>query len=80
MTYEIDSSELLVQIDRSKILDITVGDTIAVSELSKAEYVWTEHDQQLLETNPDAELILKVARKQDGKAYQATGLIVRERS
>lgn len=80
MTYEIDSSELLVQIDRRKILDITVGDTIAVSGLSKAEYAWTEHDQQLLETNPDAELILKVARKQDGKAYQATGLIVRERS
>jgi len=79
MIYEIGTKELLVQIDRSKILDITVGDTLEVSGFSNAKYEWTEHDQQLVESNPDAEISLKIERDQKKDNYTAKGLIVRER-
>lgn len=79
MIYKIDGNQVLVQIDRSKIIDINVGDTIQISGLSSARYNWTEHDRQLMETNPDADLILKMERKAQDGSYLATELILQDK-
>jgi hypothetical protein len=75
MNYEIDNRELLVQVDRKSILDINVGDTIKVNGMS-TPYSWTAQDQQLVESNPDAEILLKMERNQNTSAYSATGVII----
>lgn len=79
MTYEIDHSEVLVQVDRSRIIDINVGDTIQVNGLSGPGYSWTTQDQQLLESNPDADVLLRMERNPSGPAYQALGLVIHEK-
>ncbi len=78
MTYEIDNRELLVQIDRSNIIDINIGDTLAVEGMS-TPYEWTAQDQQLLESNPDADILLRMERAEKQGSYLATGLVIREK-
>jgi hypothetical protein len=79
MTYEIDNSEVLVQVDRSRIIDINVGDLIQVNGMTGSGYCWTSQDQQLLESNPDADVLLRMERTPSGPAYQPTGLVIREK-
>jgi hypothetical protein len=79
MTYEIDNSEVLVQVDRSRIIDINVGDTIRVNGMPGSGYCWTAQDQQLLESNPDADVLLRMERNESGPAYEPMGLLIREK-
>jgi hypothetical protein len=79
MTYELDSRELLVQVDRSRIIDINIGDTLEVNGMS-TPYLWSSQDQQLLESNPDAEILLRMEKNESADTYQATGLVIREKA
>ena len=75
MMYQVEDNTIMFEIDRRKIADITPGDTLKTNVLSIGEYVWTEHDSQFVESNPDAHLFLKV-RKDGGNNYKGLGVIV----
>jgi hypothetical protein len=64
MKYQIDSDIILVEVDRSAIVDISPGDQLE-SENLKSSYTWTEQDMQFLESNPDARIFLKFAKSAD---------------
>lgn len=74
MKYQIDSGELLVELDRTAIVDISVGDVIEVPHL-KAEHEWREQDMQFVESNPDARIFVRFAAGSNG-VYQGQGLVV----
>ncbi len=58
MKYSVKSDVLLVELDRSEIMDIMPGDELEVSHL-ETTYTWTEQDRQFLESNPDARIFVK---------------------
>jgi hypothetical protein len=43
-------------------------------------YLWSSQDQQLLESNPDAEILLRMEKNESADTYQATGLVIREKA
>lgn len=65
MVYELDSNTVLFEIDRTAIVDISIGDVLKVCCLSDATYTWTEQDTQFMESNPDARLFIRF--EQNGK-------------
>jgi hypothetical protein len=75
MTYEITSNMMLFEMDRTAIADIAIGDTLRAQDLPDAEYTWTLHDSQFLESNPDARLFLKVQKLSD-KQYKGMGVMI----
>ena len=76
MTYKLDGNKLLLGIPRAEILDISVRDIITVDGFDGARYVWTDHDSDFLENNPDADIFLQIERSQ-GDAYKATGILLK---
>ena len=79
MTYELNDSNLLFDLDRTAIIDITPGDVITIKGYPGVEYVWTNHDMEFLENNPDDDIYLKVERTA-GNHFQATGILLKESS
>lgn len=76
MTYTLDGSKLLLAIDRTKLVDIAVGDTLALEEFDGARYTWTDHDAGFFENNPDAEVYLQLEHDKSGR-YKATAVILK---
>lgn len=76
MNYKLDGTKLLLPIPREKILDISVKDEITVEGFEGATYVWTDHDSDFVENNPDADLFLEMERR-SGKGYNAKGILLK---
>jgi hypothetical protein len=73
MKYRIESDFILIELNRSLIVDISPGDTLEAST-HEGTYTWTEQDMQFLESNPDARIFLKFEKK--GNAFTGKGLMV----
>jgi hypothetical protein len=73
MKYRIEPESVLMELDRSAIVDISPGDQLESSSLN-ASYAWTEQDMQFLESNPDARLFVRFEK--DGSSFKALGLVV----
>ena len=76
MTYKLDGNNLLLAIPRAKILDISASDEITVEGFEGARYIWTDHDSDFFENNPDAEVFLQIERT-NRNAYKATGILLK---
>ena len=76
MTYRLKANSFLFAINRSEILDISVNDIIAVEGLSDVKYVWTEHDGEFVENNPDDDIFLQVELI-DGNRFKAKGIVLK---
>ena len=76
MNYKLDGSKLLLAIPRADILDISVKDVITIDGFDGAKYVWTDHDRDFLENNPDADIFLEIERTNE-HAYKATGILLK---
>jgi hypothetical protein len=74
MTYKVEDDTVLFELDRRKIADISPGDVLQTSVLP-GEYVWTEHDSQFVESNPEAHLFLKIKKASDS-VFQGVGVVV----
>jgi hypothetical protein len=74
MVYKIESDIVLVEIDRTAVVDISAGDTLESATLPNAKYKWTEQDSQFLESNPDARIFIKFQNANN--AFQGMGLIL----
>ena len=75
MLYEIQSDTMMFEIDRTAIVDISVGDSLWPKGFSKGLYTWTQQDSQFIESNPDARVFLKV-QKTSGSDYKGIGIMV----
>ena len=75
MVYEIESNTLLFEIDRTEIVDISVGDTVQAKDFPKGKYTWAKQDSQFLESNPDARLFLKIQKAADN-TYKGIGIMI----
>ncbi len=62
MTYQIEGNRMLFAITRSQIIDISVDDTLQVKDIPGASHVWTEHDSQFIENNPDDDIFLQIEK------------------
>lgn len=62
MTYRLNGNSLLFAINRTDIPDISVNDTISVEGFPGVDYVWTAHDMEFVENNPDDDIFLQVER------------------
>jgi hypothetical protein len=74
MVYSIESDIILIEVDRTLLVDISAGDVIKSNALSEAEYTWTEQDCQFQESNPDARIFVKFQKS--GKAFKGIGVVV----
>jgi hypothetical protein len=74
MIYQVEDNTVLFELDRRKIADISPGDILKTSSFP-GEYIWTEHDAQFVESNPEAHLFLKI-RKESGDEFQGLGIVV----
>ena len=79
MTYQLTGNSILFAINRADIVDITSGDIITVDGLAGVEYVWTNHDSDFLENNPDDDIYLEVERIGTNK-HRATGISLKSPS
>ena len=77
MTYELNSSHMLLTIDRIEIIDISVNDVLAAKAFPGAQYEWTEQDSDFVENNPDDDIFLEI-EKLGEKGFKATGIILKE--
>ena len=76
MTYELEGNNLLFQINRADILDISINDTISVSGFPGLRYKWTAHDSEFVENNPDDDIFLEVERVDDTK-FRGIGIVLK---
>lgn len=76
MVYKIEGNQMLFSIDRTKIIDITPSDRIEVRGFPGAAHVWTEHDTEFIENNPDDEIFLLVERVDDNK-FRTSGIMLK---
>lgn len=65
MLYKIDAGRMLIQLNRTTILDITPDDTLIIEGLTTQPYTWTHHDAQQVESNPDHDIYLILEQKQE---------------
>ena len=73
MKYLINSNIVLVELNRSEIMDINPGDELESKSLG-ATYTWTDQDMQFLESNPDARIFLKFEKGE--KTCVGKGVVV----
>jgi hypothetical protein len=73
MKYRIESDIILIELNRSEIMDIAPGDQLE-SESLGASYTWADQDMQFLESNPDARIFLKFEKK--GDACTGKGVVI----
>lgn len=76
MTYKLNSKSILFEINRAEIIDISVGDVIAIEGFPGVEYVWTEQDGEFVENNPDDDIFLEIERI-DAKNFKGTGILLK---
>ena len=76
MTYQLNGNNLLFAINRTQIVDISSDDVIAVEGFPGVNYVWTNHDSEFVENNPDDDIFLQVERVGDNK-YRASGILLK---
>ncbi len=76
MTYELNGNNLLFPINRTDILDISIDDVISVKGFPGLRYVWTEHDSEFVENNPDDEIFLEIERV-DGNGFNGIGIVLK---
>jgi hypothetical protein len=62
MTYQIEGNRMLFAISRSQIIDISVDDTLQIKDVPGASHIWTEHDSQFIENNPDDDIFLQIEK------------------
>jgi hypothetical protein len=73
MKYVINSDIVLIELNRSEIMDINPGDELESKSLG-AKYTWTDQDMQFLESNPDARIFLKFEKSENN--CQGKGVVV----
>jgi hypothetical protein len=71
MVYEVENESVWIEIDRTLILDISVGDQVTAKGFSDSSYTWTDQDAQFLENNPDARIFLNIERNVDNSFFAA---------
>lgn len=76
MTYRLNGRNILFAINRTEILDISVNDVIAVEGFPGVGYVWTQHDSEFVESNPDDDIFLQVERL-EGNKFKGTGIVLK---
>lgn len=76
MTYKLNGKSILFEINRADIIDISVGDVIAIEGFPGVDYVWTDQDGEFVENNPDDDIFLKIDRV-DGKTFKGTGILLK---
>jgi hypothetical protein len=77
MTYKLTGNNLFFAIDRTQILDISVGDIIAVDGYPGVNHIWTGHDSEFVENNPDDDIFLQIERVA-GNKYKAVGILLKQ--
>jgi hypothetical protein len=75
MTYNIKGNPILIPIDRTQIIDITVNDVLTAEEFPGASHTWTKHDRELMEGNPDDDMFLQI-EKIGPNAFKASGIFL----
>ena len=73
MKYTINTDIILVELNRSEIMDINPGDELEFESLNST-YAWNEQDMQFLESNPDARIFLKFEKT--AEACTGKGVVV----
>ena len=76
MTYQLNGNNLLFAINRTDIVDISPDDEISVDGFPGLSYVWTNHDSDFMENNPDDDLYLQAERIGSNK-FKATGILLK---
>jgi hypothetical protein len=76
MTYTIEGNAMLFAIDRTKVIDISVNDRVEVKGFPGAVHVWSEHDTEFIENNPDDDIFLQIERVGENK-FKAVGIILK---
>lgn len=76
MTYQLTGNSILFAINRTDIVDINAGDVISVDGLEGVQYVWTNHDSEFMENNPDDDIYLQVERVGSNR-HKATGILLK---
>ncbi|HYG18271.1 MAG TPA: hypothetical protein VD816_05050 [Ohtaekwangia sp.] len=76
MVYQVEGNIILFAFERAGILDISVGDVIQVKGFPGVHYTWTQHDMQLMESNPDEDIFIEVSRVGENQ-YKAKGLVLK---
>ena len=77
MTYQLSGNNMFFAISRTQILDISVNDIIAVDDYPGVNYVWTAHDSEFVENNPDDDIFLEIERVA-GNKYKAVGILLKQ--
>lgn len=75
MVYELKENILLIEIDRTVIVDISPGDVLQPGCLPSASYTWTEQDSQFMESNPDARIFIKFEKNEENQ-FHGIGVMV----
>lgn len=75
MKYQIEDSVVLCEVDRRQIADINPGDVLEISNFPGGSYAWTEQDSQFMESNPEANVYLRMERK-SGDKYVGQGILI----
>jgi hypothetical protein len=70
MIYQIEGDKMFFALNRSLLIDISVNDTLQIKGVPGASHVWTEHDSQFIESNPDDDIFLQI-EKIGGGNYKA---------
>ena len=61
MKYQVQDNTILFEIDRRQIADIAPGDVLEAANFPGGTYTWTEQDSQFMESNPEANVYLRLA-------------------
>jgi len=75
MKYQINDDVILFEIDRREIADISPGDVLETRNFLGGSYTWTEQDSQFMESNPEANVYLRLERS-SGERYTSQGILI----
>jgi hypothetical protein len=76
MVYQLEGNAFLFEIDRSKIIDISAGDSLEIKGLPDLQYTWTLQDSEFVENNPDDDIFISVERTKENN-FKAIGIRLR---
>jgi hypothetical protein len=75
MKYQVQDDTILFEIDRRLIADITPGDVLETQGFPGGNYTWTGQDSQFMESNPEANVYLRL-EKASGNNYVGKGILI----
>jgi hypothetical protein len=75
MKYQVQDNTILFEIDRREIADITAGDILEASSFPGGSYTWTAQDSQFMESNPEANMYLRLEGTSGG-GYVGKGILI----